>query len=171
MPPDPSAIAHSGATVSDKIRALANAGVPRAEIARLLGKRYQHVRNVLEAEALKTPRARPESQIAFGQMAEAPSAYLLPPEDAKAGGVQWLEVTADGALTLPGPLKAALGVQNGGKVMAQLGQDGAVTLHSVEAAIERAQALFQKFSKPDVSLVDELIADRRAEALRESQDG
>ncbi len=34
-------------SVSDKIRALDALGVPRAEIARLLGKRYQHVRNVL----------------------------------------------------------------------------------------------------------------------------
>lgn len=33
--------------VSEKIRALASIGVPRAEIAKLLGKRYQHVRNVL----------------------------------------------------------------------------------------------------------------------------
>src|ERR1700689_2057832 len=36
------------ATVSDRIRALDAVGVPRAEIARFLAKRYQHVRNVLE---------------------------------------------------------------------------------------------------------------------------
>ena len=35
------------ATKSDKIRALAKAGYARAEIAALLGIRYQHVRNVL----------------------------------------------------------------------------------------------------------------------------
>jgi hypothetical protein len=39
------------ATVAGKIRALAAAGVPRADIARFLGKRYQHVRNVLEDDA------------------------------------------------------------------------------------------------------------------------
>jgi hypothetical protein len=39
--------------VSEKIRALGNLGVPRAEIAKLLGKRYQHVRNVLIAEEQK----------------------------------------------------------------------------------------------------------------------
>jgi hypothetical protein len=42
--------------ISDKIRALHAYGVPRAEIAKLLGKRYQHVRNVLVAEEQK---ARP----------------------------------------------------------------------------------------------------------------
>ncbi len=36
--------------VSEKIRALGDLGVPRSEIAKLLGKRYQHVRNVLIAE-------------------------------------------------------------------------------------------------------------------------
>lgn len=39
--------------VSEKIRALGNLGVPRAEIAKLLGKRYQHVRNVLVANEQK----------------------------------------------------------------------------------------------------------------------
>ena len=38
---------------SQKIRALNKLGLPRAEIARRLGKRYQHVRNVLVAEAAK----------------------------------------------------------------------------------------------------------------------
>src|SRR6185437_2175833 len=37
--------------VADKIRALAAAGYPRADIARFLGKRYQHVRNVLQDDA------------------------------------------------------------------------------------------------------------------------
>jgi hypothetical protein len=39
--------------VSGKIRALNAYGVPRAEIAKLLNKRYQHVRNVLVAEEQK----------------------------------------------------------------------------------------------------------------------
>lgn len=39
--------------ISDKIRALNDFGVPRAQIAKVLGKRYQHVRNVLMAQELK----------------------------------------------------------------------------------------------------------------------
>lgn len=39
--------------VSDKIRALHHYGVPRAEIAKRLNKRYQHVRNVLVADEQK----------------------------------------------------------------------------------------------------------------------
>ncbi len=45
-------------TVSDKIRKLDDAGYPRAEIARLLNKRYQHVRNVLEGDRLRQERKR-----------------------------------------------------------------------------------------------------------------
>ena len=40
-------------SISGKIRALNDYGVPRAEIARLLNKRYQHVRNVLVADEQK----------------------------------------------------------------------------------------------------------------------
>src|SRR5437870_3268570 len=52
-------IVASDMTVSDKIRALAAAGFPRADIARVLGKRYQHVRNVLEADLLRSVADRP----------------------------------------------------------------------------------------------------------------
>jgi len=51
-------IVASSATVSDKIRALNEAGYSRAEIAKLLGKRYQHVRNVLEADKIRAPAMR-----------------------------------------------------------------------------------------------------------------
>lgn len=37
----------------------------------------------------------------------------------------------------------------------------------VQAAVERAQALMRKYRKPGESLVDQLIAERRAEAARE----
>ena len=40
-------------SISDKIRELNDMGIARAQIARLLGKRYQHVRNVLTGDARK----------------------------------------------------------------------------------------------------------------------
>lgn len=45
--------ADTSLNVSQKIRTLARMGLPRAEIARQLGKRYQHVRNVLVADEHK----------------------------------------------------------------------------------------------------------------------
>lgn len=47
------------ATVSGQIRALARRGWSRADIARALGKRYQHVRNVLEDDKRRTPAVAP----------------------------------------------------------------------------------------------------------------
>ena len=40
-------------TVSNKIRYLDKAGFTRADISRILNKRYQHVRNVLEEDKKK----------------------------------------------------------------------------------------------------------------------
>lgn len=42
--------------ISQKIRALAELGIGRADIARMLGKRYQHVRNVLVDAEQRTGR-------------------------------------------------------------------------------------------------------------------
>lgn len=58
---DVTKIVSSRTTVSDKIRELDAEGVPRAEIARVLDKRYQHVRNVLEGD--KTERGQPRGQV------------------------------------------------------------------------------------------------------------
>ena len=77
-------IATSALSVSDKIRALNELGMPRAEIARLLGKRYQHVRNVLEADrtarmgiertegVAETDRRRLRSSRGLGSLAASP---------------------------------------------------------------------------------------------------
>lgn len=171
---DPSPIVDSNATVSDKIRALAQAGYPRAEIARLLGKRYQHVRNVLvDDESRDARQAPPGSAKALPlhrQLAEAGAPYQAARPIGESNGVFWLDVTPDGGLRLPEPIRSALDVVHGGKVVARLAKDGTVTLVSAEAAFAQVQALFQRYAKPGISLADELIADRRAEALRESQD-
>src|SRR5690242_1483542 len=50
---DVAGILRSDMSIADKIRALDAGGLPRAEIARRLGKRYQHVRNVLEGDKLR----------------------------------------------------------------------------------------------------------------------
>lgn len=173
MSVNPDAIVKSNATVSDKIRTLARAGHGRSEIARLLGKRYQHVRNVLVDDERRgvahATSAGNDASPAQGQFAETAPAYLASPAG-DMNGIVWLDVAANGRLELPEPVRAALGVERGGKIMAQLAQDGTVTLHSLEAAVKQAQAIFSRYAKPGVSLVDELIADRRAEALRESRE-
>src|SRR5476649_533140 len=127
-------IAARYATVADKIRALAGAGVPRADIARFLGKRYQHVRNVLEGDA----QSGAASRIAVGDPnLEAPANYVLGKAELSGVGegpqpfdreddeayverrgkeVFWLEVKPDGNLPLPPELVELLDARPGRRV-------------------------------------------------------
>src|ERR1700753_665808 len=90
------AIAARHTTVADKIRALATAGVPRADIARFLGKRYQHVRNVLEGDA-QAGGGYVIGQADLSGVHEQPAPFTsasdLPPEiEPRGRGVYWLQV-------------------------------------------------------------------------------
>ncbi len=140
-------VVSSPLSVSDKIRRLNEAGIERAEIARLLGKRYQHVRNVLEADRLKRP-SRKET---------APSeARPLP------GGAFRLEVGPRGDLLVPAALLEGLGLSPGEAVIVQTGGEQ-LTLMSGAASLRRARALIRSIVPDGVSLSDSLIEDRRRE--------
>jgi hypothetical protein len=160
MSPDLEALLQGQKTVAGKIRALAAAGVPRAEIARILGKRYQHVRNVLE-EPVKTSTAAapPPEGMAEGDAGafvhDRPKTYRL-------------EVK-NGTVTLPPEVLEALGGGPNGLLTAEL--DGEVfTLISIPEAVRRAQELLRPYWRPGVSIVDELIADRRREAAEDDRE-
>jgi hypothetical protein len=149
-------IVGSAATVSDKIRALDAAGYPRAEIARLLGKRYQHVRNVLEAD--KLPRSGPVDVSAPCGGVREPSAAF--------GKTVRLEVDA-GMVRFPNEVLAALGSGLQGVLIAEL-QDGRLVIFGAQAARERVRAKVAKLNiAPGRRLSEELIAERRLEAARE----
>jgi hypothetical protein len=154
----------SDMTVSDKIRALDAAGYPRAEIARALGKRYQHVRNVLEADRLHPPRAgRDESPPRTAEL----SGDGLQETGQEFVGTARLKVEADGSVRLPPELLTALQAKPGSVVIAELQPDG-VKLFSNAAAWDRVRAMARQFGlDPGRDLVAELIAERRAEAARD----
>lgn len=140
-------------TTSAKIRALAERGVARAEIARALSIRYQHVRNVLERE---------KTREAAGGMAEPPQRALvhdnMPSVKVRLG--------PDGRVVVPAPIRDALGLKEGDVLFARL-EGGEIKLLTPQSAMMRAQAIVRQFVPADVSLVDELIADRRREAAQE----
>ncbi len=139
-------------SVSDRIRDLDKAGHSRAEIARMLGKRYQHVRNVLEADKLKTiPTAQP-------------SAVPITSSTKRFRFV----VGADGTLILPPAAQAALGVEPGSVVIGLM-QDESMVLTEGRRSALRAQAMAMAMDTGVGSVVDELIADRRAAAAREER--
>ena len=157
-------------TVSDKIRALDAAGVARADIARFLGKRYQHVRNVLEADAVSgSGYAVGRADLSGVREADQPF-HLEPAVDERPGGRFRLEVRPDGWVFLPQKVREALNLPSGGSIMGRLGEEE-FNLVATAKIVREVQAMARDLIKPGVSVVDELIADRRREAAREESDG
>ncbi len=143
----------SDMTISDKIRALDAAGHSRADIARLLHRRYQHVRNVLEADkARRDTPARASRNVGL-------------PSDGHA-----IQVKPDGDLLIPAKLIAGFNAQPGDALVAQV-EDDRIILMTRNAALTRARALVRSLVPEGVSLSDELVRDRRLEARREEEGG
>jgi AbrB family looped-hinge helix DNA binding protein len=138
-------------TKSAKIRALAKRGVERAEIARFLKLRYQHVRNVLEAD-----RARSESH-----HDAAENKTLDWPMTAK--------VDSAGRVVIPAALRSVLGLREGDEVVLRLDDNGELRLITRAAALRRARDLYRRFAPEGESLADQVIADRRRDAEDESR--
>ncbi len=76
------------------------------------------------------------------------------------------KVTEGGRIVIPAAFRRALGVDVGDEVILDL-EDGRLTVLTRRQAIKHAQELVRRYVPEGRSLVDELIADRRAEAARE----
>ncbi len=76
------------------------------------------------------------------------------------------KVDRHGRVVIPVEYRRALGLRAGDAVVVQL-DDGALRILTRAQAIWRAQEIVAKYVSPERSLVDELIAERRAEAARE----
>lgn len=173
-------------TKSAKIRALHRAGYSRGDIARFLGILYQHVRNVLLEPLPKgewTPRGNPSAENGHdrkrvaseplgstsraGELASSsntvPSSVSVPSRTAV-----WAKLGPTGELTIPDALLGAMGVEPGDDVVLRC-EDEELHVSGRDAAIRRAQRIVRRHVPEGVSLVDELIADRRAEAAREDR--
>lgn len=77
-----------------------------------------------------------------------------------------VRIAEGGRIVIPAEYRKALGLRIGDEVVLSLEEDE-VHLYTIDAAIRRAQALVRQYVPAERSLVDELIADRRAEAARE----
>jgi AbrB family looped-hinge helix DNA binding protein len=143
-------------TKSAKIRALAEQGYPRADIARALGIKYQHARNVLERNKAREEASASSASDGVGKASNrSPTKIKLGP---------------DGRVVIPAPFREALGLKESDVLFARL-EDGEIHLLTPKAAMRRAQAIVRQFVPEGVSLVDELFADRRREVEREQRDG
>jgi AbrB family looped-hinge helix DNA binding protein len=70
-----------------------------------------------------------------------------------------------GAVVIPAWLRRRLGLKPGDHIFIEAEENG-LRLQSYAQVLNDVQAHFAPFAKPGVSIVDELIAERRAEAAR-----
>ena len=108
-------------TISAKIRALHKAGYPRAEIARILGRRYQQVRNVLVQDAQVASRKD--------------KVQTTEPANVKVG--------PEGRIVIPSSFRQAMRIAEGDFLIATL-REGEVVLSTKASAIRKAQALVRQ---------------------------
>ena len=139
-------------TVSAKIRALDAAGHARADIARFLGKSYQHVRNVLVRGQPKSEAVRDQSPV---------------PDEPGDVGSQRIRILADGRMVIPAKMRQAMLIEEGGYLTARV-VAGELRVLTPNAAVFKLQKRMREKVPKDVSVVDDLIAERRAEARREA---
>jgi AbrB family looped-hinge helix DNA binding protein len=77
-----------------------------------------------------------------------------------------LRVNQNGRVVIPASFRKALGIKAGDEVLLRMEEDE-LRITTMKKRIERAQRHARKYVKPGVSLVDELIAERREAAKRE----
>jgi len=85
------------------------------------------------------------------------------------GDRYFVELGAGGRVVIPAALRAALGMKPGGRLIIDRAENE-LRVYTQREGIRRARELIRKFVPEGVSLVDELIADRRKEAARELKD-
>lgn len=77
-----------------------------------------------------------------------------------------LTIAPNGRVVIPANMRAQLGLQGGGKVLARL-VDGTLVFEPIDVAVRRAQAMVARYVPSDAGLADELIAERHEAGLGE----
>lgn len=139
-------------TAPEKIRALHAAGCAPADIARFLGLGDSYVRSALKRGPLKSKSGAARPRTEGGELGEVES--------------QKLRVGDDGRFVIPAEMRAAMAIDESGQLTARV-VDGELRVLSPLAAILKMRRMVRKRADEGVSPVDELIAERRAEARRE----
>jgi hypothetical protein len=160
-------IARPESTISGKIRALDRAGFKRAEIARFLNRKYQHVRNVLEADKQRAAALSNHGETTGFDPGSVPSAKH---RGSKVQATFRLQSNPDGSLLIPGYVLKSIAIGRDEVIVASTEQDR-ITLTSAEASMRRAQELVASLLPGADSLADSLIADRHREIEEERTDG
>ena len=74
-----------------------------------------------------------------------------------------------GRVVIPAAYRKRLGIEPGDEIIVSF-ENGEIKITTVREAVRRAQEIVRRFVPEGVSLVDELIQERRREAARESRE-
>ncbi|MEQ1942320.1 AbrB/MazE/SpoVT family DNA-binding domain-containing protein [Mesorhizobium sp. VNQ89] len=82
-----------------------------------------------------------------------------------------LKIDSAGRIVIPADMRAAMMVKPGDTITASV-ENGVFSITSPEVALARVRVFAEEFKArhPGISLVDDLIADRREEARREAEE-
>lgn len=100
-----------------------------------------------------------------GSFAETGGAFAV----AAASNQVVTSLGTDGRLLIPAAIRDAAGIQRGEKVRMRV-ENGRIVISGIKADWARIQGIAAHLKKPGESVVDEFLAEKYAEAARESED-
>ena len=80
---------------------------------------------------------------------------------------QAVKIIEGGKLVIPAAMRRAMGIARGDTVVVELLPDGELRVRPLASAVREAQAIVRKSVRPDRSLADELMRERKRDAARE----
>ena len=80
---------------------------------------------------------------------------------------QAVKIIEGGKLVIPAAMRRAMGLARGDTVVVELLPDGELRVRPLASAVREAQAIVRKSVRPDRSLADELMRERKRDAARE----
>jgi AbrB family looped-hinge helix DNA binding protein len=80
--------------------------------------------------------------------------------------VSHISVDKAGRVLIPSGMRQRYGIHQGDRVVLQADDTG-IHITTIDQAVKNAQAICARYIKPGVSVVDDLIRERREEAARE----
>lgn len=81
--------------------------------------------------------------------------------------VEWVKLGEAGRIVIPARLRAAIGAKPGDRLGLMIDECGELHVFTQRQGIEHARKAFAPYVTDGYSIVDEFIAERRAEASRE----
>lgn len=79
---------------------------------------------------------------------------------------EYVVLSKEGRIVIPGAIRETAGLKPGSRAIVTLGADGVVEIRSVDASRARAWKLARKHKLNEKPLVDDLLAQRKAERGR-----